>query len=202
MKLLYSPGACSFGIHVLLEEVGAAYVAEAVNLREPPADRALTAINPKSKVPTLVRDDGSVLTEYPAIAWWLAGTYPDTKLLPADLEGQVRTMEAMDFCVATLHMLGFSRMFAARRAATPELGEAMTAQGREITDKALARLSAMLGERDWLIGDYTVADLAPLYNTNWAGMFGIEVPANIAAHRERMRARPAVQAVIAAEGLS
>ena len=35
-----------------------------------------TSINPKSKVPTLVADDGTVMTEFPAIAFWLARTNP------------------------------------------------------------------------------------------------------------------------------
>ena len=34
MKLMYSPGACSIGIHVLLEEIGKPYEAQLVNLRE------------------------------------------------------------------------------------------------------------------------------------------------------------------------
>ena len=34
MKLYYAPGACSIGIHVLMEEIGKPYEAEAVNLRE------------------------------------------------------------------------------------------------------------------------------------------------------------------------
>ena len=60
MKLYYAPGACSIGIHVLLEEIGKPYDAERVNLQQgeqykPP----FTSVNPKSKVPTLVRDDGS-----------------------------------------------------------------------------------------------------------------------------------------------
>jgi len=34
MKLYYSPGACSIGIHALLEEIGKPYQLEPVNLRE------------------------------------------------------------------------------------------------------------------------------------------------------------------------
>ena len=37
MKLYYSPGACSLGIHVLLEEIGKPYEAELVDLRVPAA---------------------------------------------------------------------------------------------------------------------------------------------------------------------
>jgi glutathione S-transferase len=34
MKLYYAPGACSIGIHVLLEEIGKPYQTEQVNLRD------------------------------------------------------------------------------------------------------------------------------------------------------------------------
>ena len=54
-------------------------------------------MNPKSKVPTLVRDDGSVLTEFPAIAYWLARTNPEQHLLPDDVDGQARALEALDY---------------------------------------------------------------------------------------------------------
>ncbi len=202
MKLMYSPGACSLGIHVLLEEIGTPYEAEAVNLRQPVAERALTHVNPKSKVPTLVRDDGSVLTEYPAIAYWLAATNPAAGLFPADLEAQARTLEATEFCVSTLHMQGFSRMFAARRAATPEEGEAMTAMGRDVVAKGLARMSDTLGGKDYLMGGFSIADSALFYNCTWAAPFNVELPANLAGHLARMKARPAVAAVLKAEGLS
>ena len=54
MKLYYAPGACSIGIHVLLEEIGKPYQIEPVNLRDgaqfkPP----FTAVSPKAKVPAL-----------------------------------------------------------------------------------------------------------------------------------------------------
>ena len=85
-----------------------------MNLREGAQFKPeFTAVNPKSKVPTIVRDDGSVLTEYPAIAFWLARTNPEKKLLPDDVESQTRALEALDYAVGTIHMQGFSRLFRA-----------------------------------------------------------------------------------------
>jgi glutathione S-transferase len=97
MKLYYAPGACSVGIHVLLEEIGKPYQAEAVNFRDgaqykPP----FTGLNPKSKVPTLERDDGSILTEFPVIARWLARRNPQANLIPKDEEADTRAMEVME----------------------------------------------------------------------------------------------------------
>jgi glutathione S-transferase len=202
MKLYYSPGACSLGIHVLLEEIGKPYDLVQTDLKLPPSDRIVTPVNPKARVPTLVRDDGSVLTEFPAIALWLARSNPATKLFPEDLEGEVRTVEAMDYCVATLHMQGFGRLFAARRAKTPAEAEMLTAAGKEIIARGFARVEAMLAGKDWLTGTYSAADAALFYVCLWAGSMQIELPPNMAAHFARMKARPAVQATLAQEGLA
>src|SRR5436309_11144038 len=133
MKFYYAPGACSIGIHVLLEEIGKPYEAVALNFKEGEQYKPeFTAINPKSKVPTLVRDDGSVLTEFPAIAYWLARANPDKKLLPDDLEAETRALEAMDYVVATVHMQGFSRIFRPTNfSPNPEDEEKVKARGRE-----------------------------------------------------------------------
>ena len=37
--------------------------------------------------------DGSVLTEFPVIAWWLAKSNPESGLLPTDFEGETRCLE-------------------------------------------------------------------------------------------------------------
>ena len=79
MKLYWGPHTCAIGIHILLEEIGEPYETEKVDpaggqTRQPP----FMAVNPKGKVPTLVRDDGSVLTEFSAIATWLARAAPPT----------------------------------------------------------------------------------------------------------------------------
>jgi glutathione S-transferase len=202
MKLYYSPGACSLGIHVLLEEIGKPYELVLANLRLPPPERDLTAINPKSKVPTLVRDDGSVLTEYPAIAWWLAAGSPQAKLFPADAEGQARTLEALDYFVATVHMQGFFRLFSAGRLKTPEEQEGQRTLGAEIANRGFARAEALLDGKDWLAGTYSAADTALFYVSNWAGNFGITLPPRVAAHFARMKARPAVASALKQEGLS
>src|SRR5262249_44478823 len=96
MKLYYMPGACSIGIHVLLEEIGKPYDLHKIDgAKQEQYGPDFVKINPKSKVPTLVRDDGSVLTEFPAIATWLARKNPDKSLLPSDADAEARALEAM-----------------------------------------------------------------------------------------------------------
>ena len=63
--LCYAKKTCSVGIHVLMEEIGAPYDLKIVDFskgeQKTPEYKAL---NPKGKVAALVREDGSVLTEY------------------------------------------------------------------------------------------------------------------------------------------
>ena len=205
MKLFYAPGACSIGIHVLLEETGEPYDAELVNLREGAQFKPdFLSVNPKAKVPTLRRDDGTVLTEYPAIAVWLASTFPEAKLLPKDADQLARALEYTDFAVATLHMQGFSRIFRPANYAPSESDhEAVKAKGEEIFAKGLGIFDKALEGKDWLLGEFSFADSALFYVSFWwAGRLGKPLPKNVAAHYARMNARPAVQRVLKAEGLA
>ena len=91
MKLYYMPGACSIGIHVLLEEIGKPYDLQKIDgAKQEQYGPDFVKLNPKSKVPTLQKDDGSVLTEFPAIATWLARKNPDKNLLPSDADGEAQ----------------------------------------------------------------------------------------------------------------
>jgi glutathione S-transferase len=205
MKLYYAPGACSIGIHVLMEEIGKPYEGVAVNLRQGEQfQSAFTSVNPKSKVPTLMRDDGSVLTEFPAIAYWLARTNPDAKLLPEDLEAQTRALEAMDYAVATMHMQGASRLFRPSNFTPIADGEdAVKARGKDIFEKGLATLDKALAGKEYIAGAFSVADAAVFYVEFWAANpLKMELPPNCKAHYERMMARPAVQRTLKAEGLA
>ena len=205
MKLMYSPGACSIGIHVLLEEIGKPYDAQLVNLREGAQFKPeFTSVNPKSKVPTLVRDDGSVLTEYPAIAYWLARTNPDKKLLPDDVDAQARALEAMDYAVATVHMQGFGRLFRASNF-TPnaEDEDKVKERGKELVEKGFGVLDKALAGKDYVAGSFSIADSALFYVEFWGGKrMNMKLPSNCEAHLNRMLARPAVQRVLQQEGLN
>ncbi len=205
MKLLYAPGACSLGIHLLLEEIGKPYDAEIVNLREGAQFKPeFTALNPKSKVPTLVRDDGQVLTEFPAIAFWLARTNPGAHLLPDDADGQARALEAMDYVVSTMHMRGFTMIFRPDTfAAAAADAEAVKARGLAMFTRGLEVTNDMLAGKDYLLGAFSIADAALFYVEFWAaGRLKLDLPANCKAHYARMLARPAVARAMAAEGLA
>ncbi|MBV9786125.1 MAG: glutathione S-transferase N-terminal domain-containing protein [Acidisphaera sp.] len=205
MKLYYTPGACSIGIHVLLEEIGKPYEAQKLNLQEQEQYKPeFTSINPKSKVPTLVRDDGSVLTEFPAIAYYLARSNPDARLWPDDVDSQARAMEAMDYVVATMHMQGFARMVRPGNY-TPNAAdeEKVKAKGQEMFAKGFTLMDKALDGRDYLAGQYSIADAALFYVEWWGGKrMKMTLPPNCAAHFERMLARPAVQRTLQQEGLA
>ena len=205
MKLYYAPGACSIGIHVLLEEIGKPYEAARVNFQEGQQYKPeFTSINPKSKVPTLQRDDGSVLTEYPAIALWLAASNPEAGLMPQGADGLARAVETTDYCVATLHMQGFSRMFRPANFSPNEADhDKVKARGEEIFSKGLDLLDKALAGKEHVTGSYSFADSAVFYVSFWwNGRLKKDLPANVAAHYRRMKARPAVQRTLQQEGLA
>ena len=204
MKLYYAPGACSIGIHVLLEEIGKPYELEQAVLTLPPPERPLTKINPKSKVPTLIRDDGSVLTEFGAIATYLARTNPEKHLMPEDADQEARVLESMDYSVATLHMQGFTRLFRPSNfAPNDDDHDAVKARGRDLIEKGFAVVDKALEGHDYVTGAFSIADAALFYVEFWgADRMKLPLPANCAAHLARMKARPAVAAVLKQEGFA
>jgi glutathione S-transferase len=102
LKLFHSPGACSDGILVLLEEIGAAYEVEIIDLAKGiQRDPTFLQKNPKGKVPSIIRSDGSCLTEFQTISYWLAREFEQTGIWPDDLEEQCRTLEVrtpVEYC--------------------------------------------------------------------------------------------------------
>lgn len=203
MKRFYmTPGSCSTGIHILLEECGLVFEAWIVNLLAGDQyKKDYLAINPKGSVPALVLDDGSALTEFSAIAWWLAKTCPKRKLLPDSIEGEVRVLGIMNYAVHTLHTQGFARIFTTERfSSSAAEQESVKAQGRQIIDQGFAIINRELAGRDYVVENFGIADAALFYVEFWADRTGIPLPENCLAHYRRMLTRPAVRQVLAEEG--
>lgn len=202
MKFYMTPGSCSTGIHILFEELELVFEVTLVNLMAGDHLRPENlAVNPKGTIPTLVRDDGSAITEFQAIAWWLARAYPKAKLLPEDIEGEMRVIETLDYVVCTLHGQGYTRIFTTDNYSSSKSEHAaIQARGREIVSKGFALMNEVLAGKEYVAGSFSIADAALFYVEFWADKIKLALPQNCLAHYQRMLQRPAVRRVLMEEG--
>ena len=199
MKFYMTPGSCSTGIHILLEELELPFEVYIVNL--PAGDHLkpeYLAINPKSTIPTLVRDDGVPLTEFQAIAYWLARKYPKARLLPGDPDGDARDRD-MDYVVGTIHGGLYAHLHYRELHDREADHAAVMARGQEIVEKGFAIMNAALAGKDYVVGSFSIADAALFYVEFWADKIGVDLQ-HCRAHYQRLRARPVVQRVLREEG--
>ncbi|MFZ4550343.1 MAG: glutathione transferase GstA [Aquabacterium sp.] len=201
MKLFLKPGACSLSPHIVLEEAGLAYETEVVDLKTKVtasgADYA--ALNPKGYVPALQLDDGTLLTEGPAIVQYLADLVPEKKLAPANgTLARYQLQSWLTFIGTELHK-NFSPFF--NPAATPEMKE----MARANLQRRLAYTDTQLAGQPFLLGDhFSVADAYLFVVLGWAKFIQLDLSGwtNLTAFLARVAARPAVQAALKAEGLA
>ena len=169
--------------HIALHEIGAPFEGRPMSFhRKENRQDAFLALNPEGKVPVLLVD-GRPLTEVAAILFYLARRFPEAGLLPqGDPEAEAQAVSWMSFIAATLHP--------ARRG------------GLEQARTVYALADARLGEREWALDAYSIADIH-LFRLFWRFKGSLqpqpgEFP-NLAAHYERMMARPAVKKTIGIE---
>lgn len=202
MKFYMTPGSCSTGIHILLEEIGLVFEAYVVNLvKGDHLKPEYLAINPHGTIPTLLRDDGVALTDFISIASWLAASYPRRGLLPEDDADKRTALMTMHFCVQHIHGDGFRRIFTPERYSDRQTDiEAIKDEGRQIVSAALIAADSELAGKEYAAGAFSIADAALFYVEFWADKIGMRLPPNCLAHYQRMKTRPAVRQVLAEEG--
>ena len=202
MKFYMTPGSCSTAIHIILEELEEIFEAHIVNL--PAGDQFkpdYLAINPKANIPALVRPDGSVLTEVAAIAFWLGRARGRGIFWPAKLDDETLALETMIFVTSSLHGHGFARIFAPGNfSADSQMHESTKAQGRALVEKGFSIVNKSLEGRNWIAGEYGVADAVLFYVEFWADKIDILLPENLLNHYRAMLARPVVSRVLREEG--
>jgi glutathione S-transferase len=182
MKFYMTPGSCSTSIHIILEELEEVFEVYIMHLLAGDHFKPdYVAINPKSTIPALVRNDGSTLTEVPAIAYCLA--------------------EIMAYVVDTVHGQGFARIFATKTfAPNPNEHQAVRQLGLDIIEKGFAILNDAIADKSYVVGDFSIADPIVFYVAFWADKTKIPMPDSLAAHYRRMLARPVVRRVLQEEG--
>jgi glutathione S-transferase len=201
MKLYYKPGACSLSPHIVLEEAGLPYEAEAVDLKTKvtASGSDFTQTNPKGYVPALVLDSGELLTEGPAIVQYLADRVPEKKLAPANgTVARYQLQSWLNFISTELHK-SCSPFF------NPASGDAWKEVARANLERRLEHIDRELAGRSYLLGeDFSVADAYLFTVLSWMGFIKFDLArfANLTAFQARVAARPAVQAALKAEGLA
>ncbi|MBI0536683.1 glutathione S-transferase [Roseomonas sp. KE2513] len=207
MKLYYSPGACSMGIHVILEEIGKPYELSLVSTKDGAQHKPeYKAVNPKSKVPALDLDEGGrALTEWPAIALYLGSSNPEAGLLPREPAAQARALEAIDYVTGTIHPNAFTRQFRpANFSVRDEDHPQVIAQAQENADKFFELLDRNWTGDTWILPEgYSVADAALFFVEYWqAKRVGKPLPPKLDRHLKAMLERPAVKRALEQEGLA
>lgn len=193
MKLYYSPGACSLADHIALHEAGMAFDHEKVDLKAKRTENGVDymAINPKGYVPALTLDSGETLSENIAILDWIAHQQP--ALAPAGPLGHTHLLEALTYISTEIHK-AFKPFFAgASDADKAKAGETILKRMTYLAD-------TMKGE--FLFGpNVSVADFYLFVMLLWAGRNHLDVPAALAAYRDRLMERASVKTAMSHEGL-
>jgi glutathione S-transferase len=176
-KFFFSPSTSSLATHIALLECGADYEPHPTLManRETRTPEYL-AINPAGKVPALVTDQGTVITEVAATLYYLARLFPDADLWPqGDLEAKTRVVSWMSFAASTMH--------GARKEGATGIAEAFDVANKK------------LGTDEWCVGRYSIADIH-VFRIFWRFRREIDAapgtyPA-LESHHDRMLDRPAV----------
>ncbi len=200
MKLYYMPSACSLSVQITLHELGMPYTKILVdNQKKLPDGSDYATVNPRGQVPVLELDDGTLLTEGPVILQYLADLKPGSDLLPpAGTMDRYRELEWLNYLTSELHQR-FYPLFKFAHFADDVKGEL-----RADLDRRLAFIAGKLGDRMWLMGDtFTSADGYLFTMLRWAAFVKVDLSAwpNLVAYRDRVAARPAVQAAMRDAGV-
>jgi glutathione S-transferase len=200
MKFYYSPGACSLSPHIALHEAGLAHELVKVDLKAKTTETGedFVAINPKGQVPALMLDSGELVTEGPVIVQVIADKAAGKNLAPANgTDERYKMQEWLNFTTSELHK-NFSPLF------NPTIPDEVK---KFFTDRILGKFryaDSQLDGRDYLMGkQFTVADGYMFVMLTWADRMKIDLSAmkNLMAFKQRVAARPNVQAALKMEGL-
>ncbi|CAN7453480.1 glutathione S-transferase family protein [Acidovorax sp. LjRoot117] len=201
LKLFYAPGTCALAVHIALHEANAAHEVARLDFANSQQRSAeYLAINPKGRVPALVTDRG-VLTETPALLVYVAQQFPEARLAPLDDPfALARLQEFNSYLASTVHVAHAHGRRAGRWADEPEAIAAMQRKVPQTMTECFEVIEQHYLQGPWVLGEhYSVADAYLFTIAGWLKSDGVDIATfpKVAAHFERVAARPAVQRALA-----
>jgi len=198
IELHYWPTPNGHKITMFLEETGLAYEIVLVNIGKGEQFRPeFLAIAPNNRMPAIIdrapADGGAPISVFESGAILLYLAEKTGRFIPPDLRGRVATLEWLFWQMGGLGpMLGQNTHF---RAYAPEtIPYAIDRYGRE-ANRLFGVMERRLEGRDFLAGEYTIADMACYpWAVTWErqGIDVAEFP-RVKAWLDRIGARPATQ---------
>ena len=209
LKLYFSPGACSFVPHALLETAGAPYEPVMVKLHKGEQNEpAFRGINPRGQVPVLV-DGDTTITQIVAIVSYLDAKFPEQQFLPRDALARAKVLETLAWMNNTAHPT-FTHVFMPFKfAESKEAQEELKAFNAKVYQGLLGDLEALAKKtvgagQAFLGGDqFGPMDAYALTLLRWGGFAQIDPTsfATLWAHVQKVAALPAVAKVVERERL-
>jgi glutathione S-transferase len=194
-----SIGACSLASHIALEEAGAEYTVTRLDLAKGDQKTAdYLKINPKSRVPALVTDKGTI-TENPAILMFIAQSHPKAHLAPLDDAFALAQIQSFNsYLCSTVHPAHAHKIRGYRWSDDAAVIDAMKIKVPQNMTDCFAIIENEYFKGPWVMGkDYSIAD-AYLYTLlTWLEGDGVD-PAKfpkLIDYRNHMEQRPAVKKV-------
>jgi glutathione S-transferase len=203
LTLFYALNTCALASHIALEESGAAYEAKRLNFAENEQRKPeYLKINPKSRVPALVTDQG-VLTETPAILVYIAQSFPKANLAPVNDPFRLAQIQAFNsYLCSTVHVAHAHRMRGYRWSDDERARETMKQKVPQNVGECFDLIEREYFRGPWVMGaDYTIADPYLFTIARWLEADGVDPKRfpKVLDHRNRMTERPAVKKVLARE---
>jgi glutathione S-transferase len=208
ITLHYFPGNASMTPHLLMRELGLPFELQLVDrARNAQKSAAYLALNPNGLIPVLV-DGERVLYETPAIVLHLVDTHPQAGLAPAPGTAERAEFYKWLMWLSSHVQAMMPHYFYPERLVAPgNAGGAaeVKAQAEARIAAAMDQIDARLATQPWMAGEhFGVLDCYTFMLCRWTR--GMQRPARTLPHTgpylQRLLARPAVQAVAAAEGLA
>jgi len=201
LKLFHAWGSCSLAAYIALEEAGADYEVAVMSTRDGDQRRPeYLAVNPKGRVPALVTERG-VLTENPAILAWIAQSHPAAKLAPLDDPWAFAQAQAFNsYLCSTVHIAHAHGHRGYRWADTEAAFEDMRRKVPEAVGAGFQLIEDEMLKGPYVLGEaYSICDAYLFTMADWLEGDGVDPRRfpKVHAHREAIRARPAVSKVLA-----